>query len=32
MEDEEVACEIHMLNDLFEVDVALQMDTIYDIQ
>jgi hypothetical protein len=30
MEDEEVACEIHMLTALFEIDVDLQMDTIYD--
>jgi hypothetical protein len=30
MEDEEVACEIQMFTVLFEIVVALQMDTIYD--
>jgi hypothetical protein len=30
MEDAEVECEIQMLTVLFEIFVALQMDTIYD--
>jgi hypothetical protein len=32
MNDEEVACEIHMPTAVSEIDVALQMDTIYNTQ
>jgi hypothetical protein len=32
MEDKEVACEIHIPTALFEIDGALQIDTIYNTQ